>query len=121
MPILTVNIKNSGNILAVAHATANSATGYAEATAIGIFAASTFAIQGTIANSGIIHASAFAAGTSGFAHAVGIWDPSEINNTHIINTGLINAYAQATGGAAAFATGILISGRIDRRHLIRMA
>jgi uncharacterized protein with beta-barrel porin domain len=112
VPFLTVNITNSGNIHAVAHATASkaTATNYAQATAVGIFAASTEVITGTIANHGIIHASAYAAGTSGFAHAVGIWDPSRFNNTHIINTGLISAYAQATGGAVAHATGILISG-----------
>jgi hypothetical protein len=112
VPFLTVNITNSGSIRAVASATAAhaTATNYAVANAVGIFAAATEVITGTIANHGIIHASAFAAGTSGYAHAVGIWDPSLLNNTHIINTGLINAYAQATGGPVAHATGILISG-----------
>jgi trimeric autotransporter adhesin len=113
VPILTVNINNTGSIHAAASAVAS---GFAEATAIGIFAGNNFGvIQGTIANAGKIHASAFASGFTAVAHAVGIWDPSEINGTNIVNTGIINAYAQANGllAAAAFATGILISGPFE--------
>ena len=112
VPILTVNINNTGSIHAAASAVAS---GFAEATAIGIFAGNNFGvIQGTIANAGKIHASAFASGFTAVAHAVGIWDPSEVNGTNIVNTGIINAYAQANGVlAAAFATGILISGPFE--------
>ena len=89
---------------------------FAIASAVGIFAGASGDIEGTISNSGHIFASAIVANaSSGYAHAVGIWDPSFTNNTTITNSGLINAYAQIPntglrgGTMAAYATGILIS------------
>src|SRR5262249_15605943 len=79
-----------------------------------------FSQDGQILNSGKDYASAFANGTEAEqAHAVGIWDPSQINKTTIENTGLINAYAEISGKATSFglaaATGILISATEDGR------
>jgi uncharacterized protein with beta-barrel porin domain len=122
-----VSIANSGNIRAFANAAATGATGthhaLAEASAVGIFVRAggsgvvSGIIEGTISNSGHIFASAIVGhGSAGFAHAVGIWDPSGLNDTTITNTGLINAYAQVPntgmkgGVMGAYATGILISG-----------
>src|SRR5262249_52782437 len=107
---LHLDIENSGSIFAVAHAQGSNA--FAEG--VGIFAFSNFAKDGTIFNSGRIYGSAFASGARAeAAHAVGVWDPSQINNVHTTNTGLINAYAQVSGGATEFsradATGILVS------------
>src|SRR5262249_44707944 len=100
-----------GLIQAFASAQANDS---AYATAVGIFTLANVEEIGTIINSGQIYASAYASADSGSAHAVGILDLSLINNTHITNTGLINAYAQVPNdGLSAFATGILISRATD--------
>src|SRR5262249_12370579 len=111
---LHLDVQNSGNILALAKAQGEDA--FAEAT--GIFVFSSFSQDGQILNSGKDYASAFANGTEvEQAHAVGIWDPSQIDKTTIENTGLINAYAQISGKATAVqiaaATGILISATED--------
>ena len=106
-PVFHIDLSNDGDIFANAVAQAHD-TAYA--TGVGIFALSSYQIDGTISNSGRIYASAYVNAATGAAHAVGIWDPSQINTTHIVNTGLINAYAHANDGLGAHATGILISG-----------
>ena len=104
-------ITNNGVIRANATANASAtATARASAFATGIFVATNGVLIGNIVNNGSILASAFANGTTGTARAIGINDPSAYNDMNIVNTGLIRAYAQASGGADAFATGIRISG-----------
>ena len=61
----------------------------------------------TNASTGSIFAGAFADADTGFALAVGIYDPSLANTSHIVNQGSIVAYAQ---GPDAMATGIAIEG-----------
>jgi hypothetical protein len=104
---LNVEVDNSGDIYALATAYSN---GTAQATAVGIHVFAGLEKTGTIVNSGQIFASAFASAPSGGAQAIGIWDPSAINNMQITNTGLINAYAEVpNSGLYVFATGIRIS------------
>ena len=58
-------------------------------------------------NNGTIIASAHAAACCGSASAIGIFDPSHGNNAHIVNNGLIRAYAE---GIHPHATAIGVAG-----------
>ena len=102
-----IDAVNKGLIAASAFATVNGAPteGWAYAEAMGVAISSWEGLGGTFKNGGkgMILANAFASGPNSYARAVGLEATSYDNGIHILNNGLIIAYAE---GAEAMATGI---------------
>jgi hypothetical protein len=102
---LNAELTNSGLIRADAFADATgTAAPTAVANATGMFLQAG-TLTGSILNSGSVVASATASGAANSAQAFGVVELFNINTGQIVNTGLINAYAQAS---RANAFGIII-------------